>query len=202
MPPLSSAYVRLLPTPSRAYAMGMPAQNLGWTAEMARALPDDGKRYEVVRGQLLVSPAPSRRHQRAVRLLLVMLDGYCRRQELGEALDSPADIEFAPDTVLQPDVFVVPSIAPSWKDVTSLLLAIEVLSPSTARADRHDKRLEYQRQHTPEYWIVDLDGRVVERWRPHESRPELLSDLLIWQPVETMPALEINLPEFFDMANQ
>jgi Uma2 family endonuclease len=182
--------------------MGMPAQDLHWTAEMARALPDDGMRYEVVRGQLLVSPSPARRHQRAVRLLLVTLDEYCRRHGLGEALDSPADIEFAPDTVLQPDVFVAPSIGPSWKDITSLLLAVEVLSPSTARADRHDKRLEYQRQQTPEYWIVDLDGRVVERWRPNDSRPELLSDSLTWQPSESIAPLEINLPEFFDAANR
>ena len=58
----SSAYVRLLVTPSRAYAMGMPAQNLRWTAEMVRTLPDDGKRYELVDGELLVSPAPSYLH--------------------------------------------------------------------------------------------------------------------------------------------
>ena len=63
---------------------------------------------------------------------------------------------------MQPDVFVVPwreeGQPRSWQDVTPLLLAVEVLSPSTARADRHRKRLIYQSQRVPEYWIVDADA--------------------------------------------
>src|SRR6185436_9513332 len=99
----SSAYVRLPPSPSRAYAMGMPAQNVRWTAEMVRALPDDGKRYEVLDGELFVSPAPSRLHQRAVKEMLLMLDDYCRKHSYGEALASPADIEFSDKDLVQPD---------------------------------------------------------------------------------------------------
>ena len=180
--------------------MGMPAQHTEWTAEMARALPDDGKRYEVLDGVLFVSPSPSRAHQRAVRLLLLLLDEYCRVHGLGEALDSPADIEFSPRRLVQPDVFVVPTIAPSWRDVTTLSLAVEVLSPSTARTDRHEKRHTYQSERIPEYWIVDLDARIVERWRPDDAQPEVLADSLVWQPDPGCPALEIDLREFFRAA--
>ena len=178
--------------------MGMPAHQSEWTAEMARALPEDGRRYEVLDGELFVSPSPSRQHQRAVRMLLLLLDPYCTRHGLGEALDSPADIEFSLRDLLQPDVFVVPNTGPSWREATSLLLAVEVLSPSTARVDRHDKRPTYQRYRVPEYWIVDLDARVFERWRPDDARPEVLLDVLSWQPREGIPPLDIHLPEYFD----
>ena len=180
--------------------MGMPARQTDWTAEMVRALPDDGKRYEVLDGALYVSPAPSRQHQRAVRLLLVILDEYCRRHSLGEALDSPADIEFSEHHLLQPDVFVVPTIGTSWSEIKALLLTVEVLAPATARVDRHEKRPTYQRFQVPEYWIVDLDARTFERWRPDDTRPEVLLDVITWQPRDGIPPLEIRLPEFFDLA--
>ena len=180
--------------------MGMPAHQTEWTAEMVRALPDDGKRYEVLDGVLFVSPSPKRQHQRAVRILLLALDAYCREHSLGEALASPADIELSPKDLVQPDVFVVPEIRSSWTEVRSLRLACEVLSPSTARSDRYDKRRTYQRHRVPEYWIVDLDGRLVERWRPDDARPEILVETLVWQPEDAVPPLEINLPEFFSAA--
>ena len=180
--------------------MGMPARQTNWTAEMVRALPDDGKRYEVLDGALFVSPAPSRQHQRAVRLLLVTLDEYCRKHSVGEALDSPADIEFSEQDLLQPDVFVAPTIGTTWSEIKTLLLTVEVLSPSTARTDRHEKRPTYQRYRVPEYWIVDLDARVFERWRPDDTRPEVLLDVITWEPRDGIRPLEISLPEFFDSA--
>jgi Uma2 family endonuclease len=178
--------------------MAMPVQHTNWTAEMARALPDDGKRYEVLNGELFVSPAPSRLHQRAVREMLLILDAYCRKHGYGEALDSPADIEFSDKDLLQPDVFVVPEIQTSWREVTTLSVAVEILSPSTARADRYDKKKAYQRYRVPEYWIVDLDARMLERWHPDDSRPEVLSDVLTWRPSAEYPVLEIDLPAYFD----
>jgi Uma2 family endonuclease len=181
--------------------MGMPAQQKEWTAEMARALPDDGKRYEVLDGELFVTPAPSLRHQVAATALWARLDPYVRLHSLGIALVSPADIEFSPRRLVQPDVFVAPMTAGrrprDWRDISSLLLAVEVLSPSTARADRQRKRRIYQSERVPEYWIVDLDARVVERWRPDEERPEIISEVLSWQPRAEGPALSVSLEEFF-----
>jgi Uma2 family endonuclease len=184
--------------------MGMPAQNIRWTAEMVRALPDDGKRYELLDGELLVSPAPSPLHQRALRLLYDLVAPYVHGNGLGEVFWSPADIELMPDTILQPDLFVVPEPLASdvrqWSDIEMLMLVVEILSPSTAFGDRNRKRPEFQRKKIPEYWIVDLDARIVERWRPTDSRPEILSEQLVWRPTPDLSELSIQLPEYFARA--
>ncbi len=181
--------------------MGMPAKITAWTAELARALPDDGKRYEVLDGELFVTPAPSAPHQRAVGRLFAMLDAYVREYGLGEVFLSPADIEFGPGRLVQPDLFVVPATPSgrlrSWRDITSLLLAVEVKSPTTARVDHGRKRVIYQSERVGEYWIVDLDASFVDRWLPTDERPEVLAELLTWQPRSDVEALAIDLPAFF-----
>jgi Uma2 family endonuclease len=181
--------------------MGMPQATQEWTAAMVRALPDDGNRYECVDGELFVTPAPRLLHQRAILALVELLNDHVRRHRLGELLFSPADIEFDPKTLVQPDLFVAPLIAGrrprSWPEVKDLLLAVEVLSPSTARADRQVKRRKYQRQGVPEYWIVDLDARLVERWRPGDERPEVVTERLAWRPDPKAPELVIELGAFF-----
>jgi Uma2 family endonuclease len=182
--------------------MGMPRSAERWTAEMVRALPDDRNRYEVIDGELFVTPAPSGAHQRALGRLFILLSKYLEGQTWGEALFSPADISFHEDMLVQPDLFVVP-IGPdkprwqNWTDIRALLLAIEVLSPSTARADRQAKRRLYQRERIGEYWIVDLDARVVERWRPDDDRPEIVTGTLSWQPEPAAAPFELDLGTFF-----
>jgi Uma2 family endonuclease len=179
----------------------MPEQATRWTADMVRALPDDGNRYEVVDGELLVTPAPADLHQRAVSLLLQILDPFARAQHLGEALPSPADIELDRHGLVQPDVFVRGLVhgrpAGGWDSGAPLLLVVEALSPSTARADRTTKRRRFQRAGIPEYWIVDLDARVIERWRPDDQRPEILSDRITWHPEGATEPLAIDLQSLF-----
>jgi len=85
----------------------------------------------------------------------------------------------------------------TWDEVGRLLLAVEVLSPSTARKDRVAKRSLYQRYGVPEYWLVDVDGGVVERWRPCDERPEILTDRLEWQPSVEHTPLSIDLIAYF-----
>jgi Uma2 family endonuclease len=181
--------------------MGMPAHNVDWTAEMVRALPDDGRRYEVLDGALVVSPAPSMNHQRVVFLLARILDEYVRKHALGEVFIAPTHVEFSPQRLLQPDVFVIPPTPgrrpQTFSEVGRLMLAAEVLSSSTARAVRTKKRDILMDENVPLYWIVDPDGRVVERWTPDENRPEILSAVLTWHPDRRVPALEIDLPRFF-----
>ena len=90
------------------------------------ALPDDGNRYEVLEGELFVSPAPSLRHQAVLAGLYSILHPYVEANALGWVLWSPADIEFSPQRLVQPDLFVVPETGvgepESWEQVTSLLL--------------------------------------------------------------------------------
>jgi Uma2 family endonuclease len=183
--------------------MGMPALDLTrrWTREEVLALPDDGNRYELVDGELLVSPSPTRPHQRTVFRLARLVHEYVAAHRLGETLLSPADIRFHPGEILQPDVFVAPPIAgrvgQDWDDVGVPLLVIEVLSPHTADFDRVKKGHRYQRSGVPTYWIVDLDARVVEVWTPTAKRAVVVTGTLTWQPHSSLPAMEIDLPAFF-----
>ncbi len=184
--------------------MAMPArlQDREWTVERALALPDDGARHEVLDGELFVTPAPSLRHQEVVGALNPLLRAYVRAHGLGWALTSPADIVFSPRRLVQPDLFVVPPQAGgkprAWAEVKSLLLAVEVLSPSTAHADRHRKRVIYQSERVPEYWIVDADALLVERWRPGDERPEIILDELTWRPREDVEPFRLPLEPFFE----
>ena len=179
--------------------MVMPATH--WTVEMVRALPDDGKRYEVIDGELFVTPAPTWSHQRAAFELAKRLSVYVGQHAIGDVLVAPAEVLVSRHVKVEPDVFVVPLVEgrkpASWEEVGKLLLVIEALSPSTARADRHVKRRLYQRERVPEYWIVDVDARLIERWRPEDERPEILAEQLGWQPDASHPPLVIDLPAYF-----
>jgi Uma2 family endonuclease len=179
----------------------MPQITQAWTAAQVRALPDDGKRYEVVGGWLLVTPAPGLLHQRAVFAVAQLLAEFVTRHGLGEVLISPADIQFSDRDLVQPDVFVAPLVEGrrprAWGEIRSLSLAVEILSPSTARADRWIKRALYQGAGVTEYWILDLDARVVERWRPDDTRPEILSNRIEWHPSQVGEALVIDLEALF-----
>jgi Uma2 family endonuclease len=181
--------------------MGMPQAAQRWTADMVRALPADGNRHEVIAGQLFVTPAPNFDHQAAVGRLLLRLIPYVDAHGLGYAVSSPADIEFDRETLVQPDLFVAPRVEgrrpKRWSEIKALVLAVEVLSPSTARADRTVKRRLFQRVGVPEYWIVDVEARLIERWRPGDERPEVVTDTLEWRPDPNAPALEIDLPQLF-----
>ena len=181
--------------------MGMPQTAHFWTPDEVRAIPDDGRRYEVIAGELLVTPAPRFDHQEAVVLLVRTLGDYLERTKAGHAAISPADLTPEPGALVQPDAFVVGLVAGrrprEWTDIERLLLAIEVLSPSTARADRGVKRRLYQRA-SVEYWIVDLEARLVERRRSGEDRPEIRTEQIEWLPEPGIAPLTIDLPGFFE----
>lgn len=175
-----------------------------WTAAMVLALPDDGVRRELLDGELVVMPAPSLSHQNVVGAFYRALFTYTEAQHVGTTHASPADIEFSPRRLLQPDVFVAPLVdgrgARNWTEIKSLLLAIEVLSPTSARTDRITKRHIYMTEQVDEYWIVDLDARLVERWRRGEGRPEVAYGRIDWQPSALHPALSIDLDALFERA--
>jgi Uma2 family endonuclease len=180
--------------------MGMAAP-IYYTADMVRALPDDGNRYEVVYGELLVTPAPRLWHQELTKRLIVALHGYLRREPVGVVLSSPAEISWGQDVLVQPDVFVaatdeVRTLA--WTEVRTLLLVAEVLSPSTARADRFLKRLRYREARVPLYWVVDGDARVVEIWTPADDFPAIERQRLLWQPPGASEPFELELEALFE----
>jgi Uma2 family endonuclease len=156
-----------------------------WTADMVRALPDDGNRYEVIDGVLLVTPSPGFPHQTVGGQLHGLLWTYLR--EIGRERTlfySPADISWNPDTLAQPDLFVVHprELSGEWKAIQTLLLAIEIVSPSSRRTDYMRKRELYQRYGVREYWIVDPKRGHVEVWHPGDKTPVVVTATLTWRP--------------------
>lgn len=181
--------------------MGMSLPHTEWTVEMLNALPDDGNRYEVIDGELYVTPAPTVVHQLAARNLFLLLAPYA----LSIGLDpffAPTAVTFSERREVQPDLLVMPRLpngrhASRFEDVGVLLLAVEVLSPSSLRTDRHEKRWVYQQERVGEYWIVDTDARTFERWTPDATEPEVLRHSLSWQPMVAHEPLIINLEQYF-----
>ncbi len=171
-----------------------------YTADMVRALPDDGRRYELVWGELLVSPSAASRHQRLVGRLHLRIGPFCAQWGAAEAMLSPADISWGDDTLVQPDIFVVPfeeARARDWRSKQNLLLVVEVLSPSTARYDRFAKRRLYQQQGVPLLWLMDIDREQVELWTADATQPVIVRDQLTWQPAGTSEALHLDVAELF-----
>lgn len=181
--------------------MGMPLPTDRWTPEQVRALPDDGNRYELIGGTLLVTPAPRGVHQVAAFELAKLLDQSLASSGLGHVLLSPADISLGEEEILQPDVFVYQTTTGArladWGDITQLLLVVEVLSPSSAQYDRVLKRRRYQRAGVPEYWIVDCDARLIERWRPGDDRPEITESTISWTLPGSDSQFELDVAAFF-----
>lgn len=185
--------------------MAMPAQTSPprrWTEEefySARDAAPPGERWELVDGDVLVTPSPHWVHQSVVARLLVLLDAYVREQNLGRVFTAPLDVKLEPGIVLQPDILVVPAgeLRARSDVVRRLLLAAEAISPNSARLDRVRKRPVFQRNRVPEYWIMDESSQTFERWTPDDERPEILADRIVWHPATATAPLTLDLPAFF-----
>ncbi|MGH7664320.1 MAG: Uma2 family endonuclease [Gemmatimonadaceae bacterium] len=179
------------------------AAPLYYTADMVRDLTDESRpwpRYETVYGELLVSPAPRLWHQTIVTRLVLALGNYLAAQPVGQVLSSPSDISWGSDRLLQPDVFVVPAEEArtlNWSRIRTLLLAAEVLSPSSIRADRFTKRRLYQEAAVPLYWVLDGDAHVVEIWTPDAQFPRAEREQLVWTPQGAQAPFTVDLEDLF-----
>ncbi len=183
--------------------MGMPAANTEWTVDMVDALPDDGQRYELVDGELYVTPAPAEIHQLIVGELYALLREYLTGQGIGRPIVSPADVRRGDRTRnrVQPDVFVVrltDGRRPAYPyDLSDLLLTVEVGSPSNPMLDYQVKRDLYLREGVGEYWIINPDARNVSRWRGRDDPGDVLSRVVEWHPAGTTTPFVLVLDEFF-----
>ena len=185
--------------------MSMPAVRHGiWTPEEVDRLVDEREgrspRYELVDGELLVTPAPTGRHERIVAELFALLREYVMANRLGEVRFGRARI--TADSRFEPDLFVVPSVdgkRPRIDDsaIIGVSLVLEVLSPSSLRHDRFTKRRFFQRHGVPVYWIVDPDGESIEIWRPGDERPEVRDDVATWLPETATSGFTLDIKQFF-----
>ena len=167
------------------------------------AFPDDGNRYEVVHGELLVSPVASNRHQALQMGLIEALLPYLQQAGTAVLRAAPLACEAGPDTRVEPDLVVLPralAAQVATYRVDQLLLVIEILSPSTARADRFTKRRLYQESGVPACWIVDPDAGCVEVWAPAARFPEVCRERLTWTAPAAAEPLAIDLAVLFTSA--
>jgi Uma2 family endonuclease len=171
-------------------------------AEVARAFSGgEAARLERVSGLRLVSPHPGPVHQVAITELVCLLQPWLRATCLGQVVTSPARLSLGERELLQPDLFVfrrTGSPTPEhWSGISGVLLAAEIRSPGTAYFDCVVKRMRYQEAGVPDYWIVDLDARLVDRWRPGARGPEILAERLEWIPDGLRAGISIDLVAFF-----
>jgi Uma2 family endonuclease len=151
--------------------MSEPGANVprgGLTYADYAALPDDGKRYQLVEGELVVTPSPTDRHQAVVLRLAARLDEHAVRHSLGEVRIAPLDVLLDEHVVLQPDVLFVSNARAAIRREAHVAgapdLCIEVLSPGTERLDRVRKAGLYERYRVSYYWIVDPVALTVEEY--------------------------------------
>lgn len=166
-------------------------------------LPDDGLRYELINGELIVSPSPYLRHQRIVGRLYLALGNHLAAHGGGIVYVAPADVLFSDIDVVEPDLVFIADDRLSIQTEANIQgapsLVIEVLSRTHPRRDQIQKRDLYARFDVPEYWIVDPEADRVEVYR-HDGngypRPAILQpgDDLTY---ERLPGLRIDVAGLF-----
>ena len=180
--------------------MQMATQTKRWTLDEIHSLPDDGNKYELVGGELFVTPPPSNEHETILAAITPLLDPFVAAHALGRVYHPRSVMRFAASEV-EPDLMVRRVQAPGsrdWDDAPTPSLVVEVLSGPTRRRDHMQKRELYLAAGVGEYWIIDPDRRnvrVVRRGQPDQ----IVSEELRWQPAGATAPLVIRLAQIFDM---
>ncbi len=129
-------------------------------------LPDDGKRYEILDGDLLVTPSPVTRHQLVVGRFFHHLMTYLETDPIGAVFTAPYDVVLSDTDIVEPDLIVVLKNGRARITEKNVQgppdIVVEVLSPGTAARDRDLKRKRYERFGVQEYWLVDPDQNTLE----------------------------------------
>ena len=177
--------------------MAMPQAKV-WTLEELHSLPDDGNRYELLHGELFVTPAPAPDHETIIARLNALLVPFVMKHRLGLVFIGNPVIRRG-ESELIPDLLVrqPPPPRADWTSAQVPILVVEVMSPATRRRDREYKLPFYVGEAgVPEYWIVDGDYRSITVVHPGELSITT-TDRLLWSPREVDATLEINLVDVF-----
>jgi Uma2 family endonuclease len=169
-----------------------------WTLEELHSLPDDGNKYELVRGELFVTPPPNDDHETILSRLSRILDRYVEANGLG-LVYHPRSVVRVDGSEVEPDLMVrrpLPGIKDAWERAPRPILIVEVFSPTTRRRDQVQKKKLYLDLGIDEYWMVDPERRSVTIVRPaHADR--VVTDLLTWNPTAANAPLELRLDSLF-----
>jgi Uma2 family endonuclease len=196
---------RALAKSSLLSSESLPTQG-DWTYEDYCRLPDDGWRYEVLRGVLHMTPAPSWGHQETVLNFAVLLRNFVRERNLGKVNVAPVDILLPRGlaTPVQPDaVFISKERSGIIQDKLvegAPDLVLEVFSPSNWLTDRRDKFLIYAEAGVREYWIADPKNRNAEVFVLRDGTYELLGSFGPGERArsEILPGFEPAVDEIFE----
>lgn len=149
-----------------------------WTYEDYLALDDD-TRYEIIKGELIIVPAPSLYHQRLSREIEMAFIQYVEHHDLGEVFDAPVDVILDDKNTVQPDIVFVAtenSHILQYKGIFGAPdLIVEIISPSSLYRDTHQKKELYERFGVKEYWIVDMGNTAIEVFSLENQTYELFS---------------------------
>jgi Uma2 family endonuclease len=173
-----------------------------WTYSEYARFPDDGNRYEVIDGEVLVTPAPSPNHQHVLGTLYQALRPYVERHALGVLLQD-VDLLFVTAQFLRPDLVFVPQSAHDGITDRGVErapgLVVEILSPTSSSIDRVKKPRRYGEFGVPEYWVVDPEERVVWIWRfaAGGTGPERVTDHVTWTPAGAAHPFRMELRDLF-----
>jgi Uma2 family endonuclease len=186
----------------RGPKMNPPATPYTWTYSEYARFPDDGNRYEVVDGEVLVTPSPSPMHQLVLGRVYLALHEYVERHALGIVLPD-VDVLFATGHFLRPDVVFVPAdrrdgISDRGIEVAPGLI-VEIQSPTSSSIDRVKKPRRYGDFGVPEYWVLDPVAREVLIWKFAEGarEPERHAGRFEWRPPGAMEPLVLHTGELF-----
>lgn len=179
--------------------MHMATQLKRWTLEEVHSLPDDGNKYELVRGELFVTPAPTRDHEHILGVLTNVLVPYVIANNLGMVYRPRAVMRFEGSEV-EPDLMVRAnnrSAIKDWDTEPTPMLVVEVLSNSTRRRDQLQKRQLYLDAGVAEYWMVDPERREI-RVLQTGIADAVTRDELAWMPKGVTTPLVLRVGELFD----
>lgn len=174
-----------------------------WTYKDYAALPNDGKRYEIVDGVLYMAPSPGRWHQKATGKLYKYLSDYIEDAGLGEVYMAPFDVELADDKTVQPDVLVILNDHLDMITENCIVgapdLIVEVISPGSAGYDRREKQNAYARAGVPEYWLVDPAAHTIEvlSLEHHEYRSLGVFQGKAILPTRVIASFPVRVEQFF-----
>jgi Uma2 family endonuclease len=181
----------------------MAEPSVRYLADYLWESPDDGNRYEVIDGELYVTPPPSWMHQYGLGNLYLCLGSWIKGHGLGKIVPAPTGVVLSPDTGVEPDLVYV---SREREDIISARgvesapdLVVEVLSPSTRATDRGRKMRRYAAAGIPHYWILDPRARALEPYRLTAQGYEMMGRFgpgTVFRP-ELFPGLEIPIDDLW-----
>jgi len=178
--------------------MLMAPTTQAWTLAELDRLPDDGNKYELVDGELFVTPAPSPAHEALVTELFELVYPYVKAQTLGR-LVFPRSVVRQQGSEVEPDMMVrppTPTRPETWAEMPTPLLVVEISSRTTQRRDNEQKRGFYLRIGVAEYWIVDRFTRTIRVVRANADDVVCASELVWFPPAATEP-LNVDVAAYF-----